>query len=105
MLEFDDVGLVNEVASCLQRMGFIDKLERDINNRVIRVYIKYHSKSPLISDIKLISKPSLRVYWDLKSLEKYRKPQMLVISTPKGVLSSKEALKERVGGEVIASVW
>lgn len=105
VVEFSNIRLVREVALCLFRMGFVDKVEEDVENKTVRVFLKYKNKEPLISDIKLVSRPSLRVYWSVKSLEEYKKPQMLIISTPKGILSSKEALKERVGGEVIASVW
>ncbi len=105
LFEYKSMKLVKEVAFCLSRIGYIEKIEEDKERGVIRVFLKYSHKLPIISDIKIVSKPGLRVYWNLKKLEEYKKPQMLIISTPKGILSSKEALKERVGGEVIASVW
>jgi len=105
LLEYKNVKLVREAALCLVRAGYIEKIEENKEKSVIRVFLKYARKLPVISDIKIVSRPGLRVYWNVKTLEKYKKPQLLIISTPKGILSSKEALKERVGGEVIASVW
>ncbi len=105
VVEYKNIRLTREVAQCLVRMGYVDRVEENKEKNTIRVYLKYLRKLPLISDVKLISKPGLRVYWNLKTLERYKKPQMLIMSTPKGILSSKEALKERVGGEVIASIW
>ncbi len=104
-VEYRNTKQIREIANCLFRLGFLDKIEENKEKGTVSVYLKYAHKLPVISDIKLISKPGLRVYWDLKTLERYKKPQVLIISTPKGILSSKEALKERVGGEIIASVW
>ncbi len=56
------------------------------------------------TNIKLVSKPGLRIYKSADELEKIKKPTFLVITTSKGVFSKDEALKKRVGGEVIAEI-
>ena len=62
------------------------------------------NKKPILSDLKIVSKPGLRVYIEVRDLEKRRKPSIYLISTSKGILSSREAIKQRVGGEIIAEV-
>jgi len=55
--------------------------------------------------LRLVSRPSLRVYVGVEDLEKRRKPETLLISTPKGIVSAKQAIAARVGGEAIVEVW
>ena len=56
-------------------------------------------------NIKLISKPGLRIYLGADEIAKKKSPSIYLVSTPKGVISSLQAVKERVGGEVIAEIW
>ena len=58
----------------------------------------------VLLDLKLVSTPGLRIYMGVEELEKIRKPSILILSTSKGVMSSREALKVRLGGEVIVEV-
>jgi small subunit ribosomal protein S8 len=94
--------LIKATADALAAAGFL----RDVTltDGVLEVGLIYKKKEPVIMDVKLVSKPGLRIYMNVDELEKRRKPSILVLSTPKGVMSSKKALKERVGGEVIAEV-
>lgn len=75
-------------------------------DREIIVTLKYNSRTPALTDITRVSKPSLRVYKGVKDL-----PRVLnglgiaIISTPKGLMTDKEARKKKVGGEVLALVW
>ena len=71
-----------------------------------KVYLKYERKKPVISGLKRISKPGLRVY-----ARSERIPRVLnglgtaVLSTSKGVLTDREARKQKIGGEVLCYVW
>jgi small subunit ribosomal protein S8 len=71
-----------------------------------KIYLKYEGRKPAITGIKRISKPGLRVYAKRDEI-----PRVLnglgtaVISTSKGVISSQEAKKSRVGGEVLCYIW
>lgn len=94
--------MIKSVAEVLLRLGFLSDLEEKDGFLVIS--LTYKRKAPVLSNIRLISKPGLRVYWDLKKLKEYRSAAILLLSTPKGILSSKEAIKEGVGGEVIAEI-
>jgi small subunit ribosomal protein S8 len=101
-IEVRESRMTKAVAEALLKLGFLSSVE--VKDGLLFVSLAYKKKSPILSDIKLISKPGLRVYWDLKKLKEYRSPAVLLLSTSKGILSSKEALKEGLGGEVIAEV-
>lgn len=72
----------------------------------IRVYLKYDQKTRVISGLKRISKPSLRVY-----VGKDEIPKVLgglgvaILSTSKGIMTDKKARREGMGGEVLCYVW
>ena len=88
----------------LQKEGYIQDVEQKKNE--ILVMLKYNSRIPALTDVKRISKPSLRVYKGVKDL-----PHVLnglgiaIISTPKGLMTDREARKLKVGGEVLALIW
>lgn len=98
----ENIKSIALVANVLLKLGFVSKIENE--DGFLKLILAYKNKAPVLTNIKLISKPGLRVYWDLKKISSYRSPSVLVISTSKGILSSKDALKEGVGGEVIAEV-
>jgi small subunit ribosomal protein S8 len=98
-----------QMAKVLKKEGYI-KDYQVINTGVqgvIRVFMKYGpEKERVITGIKRISKPGLRVY-----VGKHEIPRILgglgtvVMTTPKGLLTGKQAQKKGVGGEVLAYVW
>ena len=68
--------------------------------------LKYNGKEPSVTEIKRISKPSLRVYAGKQNLPKVLGGMgIAIISTPKGLLTNKQAHKEGMGGEVICELW
>jgi small subunit ribosomal protein S8 len=98
-----------EIAEILKKEGFIRDAEYIEDNKqgIIRVFLKYGpSNERVITGLKRISKPGLRVY--TKSTEI---PRVLgglgiaIISTSKGVMTDKEARQTKAGGEVICYVW
>lgn len=91
------------MAQVLKKLGYLNEVSREKN--IIAVSLTFKRKKPLLMGLKLISKPGLRVYMGISEIEKRKKPSTLILSTPKGILSSLEAKKERVGGEIIAEVW
>ncbi|QXE01868.1 SSU ribosomal protein S8P [Terribacillus aidingensis] len=108
-LELPASKLKKDVADILKREGFIRDYEfvEDDKQGVLRIFLKYGKNDErVITGIKRISKPGLRVY--AKSDEIPRVLNGLgiaVVSTSKGVLSDKEAREQAVGGEVLAYVW
>jgi len=73
----------------------------------IKITIKYaQGKQPVIKGLKRISKPGLRVYAKSEEIPKVLGGLgIAIVSTPKGVMSDKEARKAGIGGEVLAYVW
>ncbi|AHV99206.1 MULTISPECIES: 30S ribosomal protein S8 [Paenibacillus] len=101
--------LKKQIADILKREGFIRDAEfvEDNKQGLIRIFLKYGpNQERVISGLKRISKPGLRVY--TKSNEV---PRVLgglgiaIISTSKGVMTDKEARQAKSGGEVLAYVW
>lgn len=86
---FLDYGLIRGYAS--------------ISPFTIRIYLKYSDRSTVIKQIRFISKPSKRVYTTAKILLKLKeyKLKLVVLSTSQGLLTSDEALKQNVGGELL----
>ncbi len=98
-----------EIANILLEEGFIRGFDiiEDGKQCIIRMQLKYgRNKEKVITGIKKISKPGLRVY-----AKKDEVPKVLgglgiaIISTSKGIITDKAARKEGVGGEVIAYIW
>jgi len=97
------------IAEILAKEGFVKGVSRKgkKNKRIIGVELKYDEEgNPAIDGIKRISKPSKRVYLPLNRIHSVRGGRGLrVLTTPKGVLSDKEARKQKVGGEVVCELW
>lgn len=108
-LELPASKMKKEIADILKREGFVKDYEfvEDNKQGVLRIFLKYGvNEERVITGIKRISKPGLRVY--AKSTEVPRVLNGLgiaIVSTSKGVLSDKEARSQAVGGEVLAYVW
>jgi small subunit ribosomal protein S8 len=97
-----------EIARILKEEGYISSFELDSEGKFprIKVVTKFVNRAPAITGLKRVSKPGLRKYVGAKEV-----PRVLgglgitILSTPKGVLSGREAKKENVGGELLAFVW
>lgn len=108
-LELPASKIKQEIADILKREGFIRDYEyiQDSKQGILRLFLKYGSNNEkVISGLKKISKPGLRVYAKADEL-----PRVLgglgiaIISSSSGVITDKEARQQQVGGEVIAYVW
>ena len=95
--------LVKAVAQVLVKEGYLDEVKEKKGN--LSVKLAYWRKAPVLIDLKLVSKPGLRIYMGVDELAKIKSPSIFVLSTPKGVMSLREALKKRLGGEVIVEIW
>ncbi|MCK4409429.1 MAG: 30S ribosomal protein S8 [Candidatus Eisenbacteria sp.] len=102
-------GFKKAIAEALLREKFIRdfKVVEDGKQGVLRVHLKYtKSGESVIRGIKRISKPGLRHYVGADEIPRVRSNYgTSVLSTPKGVLTSKESRRERVGGEVVCHIW
>ena len=102
-IEVESTKLIVAVAEVLKREGFLSEIKKSKDK--LKVQIAFKSKRPVLMDIKLVSKLGLRIYKNVDEIKQKRGASIYVISTPAGVLSSKEAIKKNVGGEVIAEVY
>ncbi len=98
------------IANILLNEGYVKAVDivEDGDFKTIRVTLKYgkDKNEKIITGIKRISKPGLRIYADVENLPKVLNGLgVAIISTNKGVLTDKEARKANVGGEVLAFVW
>jgi small subunit ribosomal protein S8 len=97
------------IAQVLKEEGFIKDFEYvgDKKQGIIRVNLKYGpNREKIITGIKRISKPGLRVYAKGDEIPRVlRGLGIAIISTPKGIMADKRARKDGVGGEVICYVW
>ncbi|MDP1710123.1 MAG: 30S ribosomal protein S8 [bacterium] len=94
---------IDALSQCLKKMRVLDEVE--VKDGIITVKLAFRDKKPVLMDLRLVSTPGLRIYMPVAELEAKRGPSTYVISTPLGILSSKEAIKSRSGGEVIAEIW
>ena len=97
------------VLSVLKDEGYIRDF-RDVEVRKginsIQIDLKYYNGSPVIKNIKRISKPGIRVYSKISDLPKtYGGLGISILSTPKGVMSDNKARQNNVGGEVLCEVF
>lgn len=95
------------LAKTLEISGFINSY-KEISDKysLISIDLIYDNGKPKINGVTRISKPGSRVYIKNKDLHKYlRGFGIYVLSTPKGIMSDKEAKKKNLGGELICSIW
>lgn len=108
-LEIPASNMKKEIAGILKVEGFVKNVEyiEDDKQGIIRVFMKYSNENTrVITGLKRISKPGLRVYAKREELPKVLNGLgIALISTSEGVLTDKEARKRNLGGEVLAYVW
>ncbi len=101
------------IAQILKEGGFVVDVERRKKKakkaefEYLAITLKYDEENrPAINGFKIISKPSRHMYFGAKEIKPVRSGYgMGVISTPKGVMNSKEAKKQNLGGEMLFEVW
>ena len=98
-----------EIARILKEQGFISdfKVNKDAVQDMMVLNLKYgENKERVITGLKRISKPGLRVYAKSNEIPKVLNGLgIAIVSTSKGIMTDKEARKESLGGEVLAYIW
>jgi small subunit ribosomal protein S8 len=100
--------VIESILGILQEEGFVQSATayKDGETRKVKVELKYYKDKPVIRGIKRVSKPGRRVYTSWKEIQPFRNNIGLnIFSTPKGVLSGKEAKYQHTGGEYLCRVW
>ena len=99
----------SKILEILKAEGYINSffLESSVDNKkIIKVNLKYYEGTPVIKEIKRISKPGRRVYSRATSIPKIQNGLgMAIISTSQGVMSDIQARKNNIGGEIICKVF
>jgi small subunit ribosomal protein S8 len=108
--EVPSTRMTRSIAKVLQEEGFIAEFSdrEEGPGRILTIALKYKGKSrrPIITALKRVSKPGLRVYSNRKEL-----PRVLggigiaIISTSSGIMTDRDARKQGLGGEVLCYVW
>ena len=97
------------IAQILLDEGYIQSftVEEDGKQGVIQIALKYgQNKSQIITGIRRVSKPGLRIYTNVEDMPRVMKGLgIAILSTSKGIMTDKAARKANVGGEVLAFVW
>ncbi len=99
---------IHGICSCLLRADIISGFEKKSKKagEEMIVTLKYTANGPKINEVSLVSKPSARKYIGVKEIHPVKSGfGIMVLSTPKGVLTDSEAKKELVGGEALFKMW
>lgn len=92
------------VSQVLLKEGYLDAAKKQGGDLLIA--IAYKRRRPVLTGVRNVSRPGLRIYKNVKDI---RAPLggagVVIISTPKGVLSGREARKQNLGGEILGEVW
>lgn len=104
------------VAKILETERFVSSVERiplnmtrrkgKVSQYQIKIHLRYHEGKPAITELKRISKPGKRVYCTYRDMPRVQNDYGIsIVSTPKGVMTSKLAAEEKVGGEILCELW
>jgi small subunit ribosomal protein S8 len=101
-------NLKHRLANILLKKEFVKAVGKKQNKseKTIRITLKYENKEPVIEGLRRVSKPGRRVYLPA---QKIRLPRgghgVMIISTPQGMMTGREARRKKLGGEVICEIW
>ena len=97
-----------EIARILKEEGYISnyKVQEEEGKLVLRVYLKYGGTEAAIRDLERISRPGCRVYVGRDEIKRVQGGLgIAILTTPKGVMTGRQARREGVGGELLCEVW
>ncbi|MBQ7975126.1 MAG: 30S ribosomal protein S8 [Clostridia bacterium] len=107
-VEIPASNMKKAIVEILLEEGYIKNYQviEDGKQGIIRVTLKYAQGEKVLTGLKRVSKPGLRIYAGAEELPRVLKGLgIAIISTSKGVMTDKKARKENIGGEVLAFVW
>ncbi len=98
-----------EIGKVLKNEGFLEEIKesKEGNKRILSAIIKYEKRNPILNNLIVISKPSLRVYKTSKTIIdiERRGKHKVVLSTNQGVMTGQDARKKNLGGEILFEIW
>lgn len=96
------------IAEILKDQGFIVDYSQvdDQKQGVLTIKLRYHYGQPVIREVHRVSTPGRRIYTSVDKLPRVRNGLgVAIVSTPRGVMTDKQARRENVGGEVLCTIW
>ncbi len=97
-----------EVARLLRENKYIADFKEleDDGRPVLRLYLRYHNDLPVIRELYRVSTPGLRRYVKCREIPRVKNGLgMAIVSTPKGLMTDRDARRANLGGELVAMVW
>ena len=97
----------HQILKILQKEGFIKSFSV-LSTKHLILYLKYtgRTRHPILTNLRRISKPGRRIYASYKEIPSiFGGLGIVILSTSKGILTDREARFERIGGEVLCSIW
>ncbi|MBI2940920.1 MAG: 30S ribosomal protein S8 [Chloroflexi bacterium] len=97
------------IAKILKEEGFVKDFElvKDSQNRMMRIWLRYTGKKePVLTGLRRVSKPGLRVYAKADDMPRVLHGMgIAIVSTPQGIMTARQARRQKVGGEVLCHIW
>ena len=96
------------IAKILEENKFIERADTIGRQarKSIKIYLKYNQNRPAISGLRRVSKPGRRVYLPVKKIKRVKEGYgIAIISTPRGVMTDREARRQKTGGEILCEIW
>ncbi len=108
-VEIDSSKTLKAIAKIILKEGYLKSIEEEKIKKgfkKLKLTLKYKSHRPSLTKIKRISKPGVRIYVKVNKIPRVREGiGVTIVSTPKGLMTDKEAKKANLGGEIICQIW
>jgi len=105
----DNLKINKAICKVLVTEGFLEEFDVDTREgkEVLVALIKYEKRNPVLTDVLVVSKPSLRKYATAAAIPQIQRKgrHTIVLSTNKGIMTGREALKKNIGGEILFRIW
>jgi small subunit ribosomal protein S8 len=101
-------GIKNEIANILQKEGFVGEVKKSTKGKIkaLKITLKYENGVSAIAGLKRVSKPGQRIYQGTSEIRRVHGGYGIsIVSTSKGLMTNKDAKKQKLGGEIICQVW
>ena len=107
VLPFSNIN--KEIGKVLVKEGFLESIKEEgkEGKKELKAVVSYDDRMPVMTDVEVISKPSLRVYYPAKRILEIgrRGRRKVVVSTSQGVMTALQASKKGLGGEILFAIW
>ncbi|MGA2911116.1 MAG: 30S ribosomal protein S8 [Candidatus Levyibacteriota bacterium] len=107
VLPFSNIN--KEIGKVLVKEGFLESIKEEgkEGKKELKAVVNYDDRMPVMTDVEVISKPSLRVYYPAKRILEIgrRGRRKVVVSTSQGVMTALQASKKGLGGEILFAIW